>query len=170
MDVRELPARPNPEHYKKQAKDLLKACRSGHSEALWRIRKHQRGSGKSSDAHPAVAQFLLADAQFAIAREHGFGSWPKFAKHLAELTRLSSPISNFEAAADAIVAGDLAALKHLLRQAPGLVRARSSRTHASPLLHYVAGNGVEDYRQKTPANAVAIAKTLLDAGVEVDAA
>jgi ankyrin repeat protein len=37
------------------------------------------------------------------------------------------------------------------------------------LLHYVAANGVEGHRQKTPANAVGIAKTLLEAGAGVDA-
>jgi ankyrin repeat protein len=37
------------------------------------------------------------------------------------------------------------------------------------LLHYVAANGVEDFRQKTPANAVAIARALLEAGAAVDA-
>jgi hypothetical protein len=37
------------------------------------------------------------------------------------------------------------------------------------LLHYVAANGVEDYRQLSPSNAVAVARVLLDAGAEVDA-
>jgi ankyrin repeat protein len=41
--------------------------------------------------------------------------------------------------------------------------------HRATLLHYVAANGVEGYRQKTPANAVDIAKMLLQAGAEVDA-
>jgi ankyrin repeat protein len=36
-------------------------------------------------------------------------------------------------------------------------------------LHYVAANGVEGERQKTPPNAVEIAKILLDAGAEPDA-
>src|SRR6476660_4919015 len=37
------------------------------------------------------------------------------------------------------------------------------------LLIYVGANGVEDERQRTPANAVEIAQMLLDAGAEVDA-
>jgi ankyrin repeat protein len=36
-------------------------------------------------------------------------------------------------------------------------------------LHYIGANGVENYRQKTPANAVEVTKLLLDAGAEVDA-
>jgi ankyrin repeat protein len=43
------------------------------------------------------------------------------------------------------------------------------RTHRATLLHYVSANGVENYRQKTPKNAVEVAKILLDAGAEVDA-
>lgn len=57
----------------------------------------------------------------------------------------------------------------MLRADPELVRKRSSRKHHATLLHYVAANGVEDERQRTPANALEIAKTLLDAGAEVDA-
>ncbi len=170
MDVKELPARPSLEQYKKQAKELLNACHSGAPEAIWRIRQHNPRAGKIADSDSLQTQCVLADAQFVLAREHGFESWPRFAQHIGELTRASSPISNFEAAADAIVAGDLPTLERLLRQDASLVRARSSRAHAAPLLHYVSGNGVEDYRQKTAANAVDVAKTLLAAGAEVDAA
>ena len=170
MEAKQLPARPSLEQYKKQAKDLLESLQveyaggdRAHPETRsWFCQIVARRSGGT--------QFVLADAQLVIAREHGFESWPRFAKHIEELTRASSPISNFEAAAGAVVAGDLAILNRLLRQDPGLARARSSRTHAAPLLHYVSGNGVEDYRQKTPANAVEVANTLLAAGAEVDAA
>ena len=83
---------------------------------------------------------------------------------------LPLPHSSFEAAADAIVSGAVAALERLLHDDPELVRARSTREHRATLLHYVSANGVENYRQKTPANAVEVAKLLLDAGAEVDAA
>lgn len=75
----------------------------------------------------------------------------------------------FEASVDALVSGDLAALESFLQSDPALVRARSSRPHRATLLHYIAANGVEDERQKTPANAVAIARMLLERGAEVDA-
>ena len=82
---------------------------------------------------------------------------------------LPLPLSNFEAAADAIVSGDVAALERLLHDDPELVRARSTREHRATLLHYVSANGVEGWRQMTPKNAVEIATLLLDAGAEVDA-
>lgn len=75
----------------------------------------------------------------------------------------------FEAAVDAVVEGDLAALQALLRGHPDLVKDRSTRPHRATLLHYAAANGVEDYRQKTPPNAAEVAKTLLNAGAAVDA-
>jgi ankyrin repeat protein len=85
------------------------------------------------------------------------------------MARVHSPVSAYEAAADAIVSGDLETLKKLLADHPGLVRERSTREHHSTLLHYVSANGVEDFRQKTPKNIVEITKLLLDAGAEVDA-
>jgi ankyrin repeat protein len=82
----------------------------------------------------------------------------------------SLPESRFETAADAIVSGDAGALEQLLRDDPELVCARSTREHNATLLHYVSANGVEDYRQKTPGNIVAITEMLLKAGAEIDAA
>jgi ankyrin repeat protein len=164
-DLTPLPPRPSLEQYKKQAKDLKKLARSGDSRLIERIRKF----------HPRPAKLLrggsfgLADAQLVIAREHGFDSWPKFAAHIEALARDGSPITKFERAADAIIAGDAATLERLLRENPELARARSTRAHHATLLHYVAANGFENYRQKTPKNAVAIAQILLEAGAEVDA-
>src|SRR5580658_5402411 len=77
--------------------------------------------------------------------------------------------AGFEAAVEALIAGDLDILRPLLREYPELVHARSARPHRATLLHYIAANGVEEERQKTPLNAVEIARTLLDAGAEVDA-
>jgi hypothetical protein len=75
----------------------------------------------------------------------------------------------FEAAVEAVIAGDVAALGSLLRENPGLIRERSARDHHATLLHYLSANGVEDERQKSPENAVEVARMLLEAGAEVDA-
>lgn len=121
-------------------------------------------------AQPRAGRCQLTDAQFFIAREHGFASWPAFSAHLNGLAHDGSPVAVFESAVDAIVAGDVTTLKALLRAHPGLARARSTRDHRSTLLHYVSANGVEDFRQQTPPNIVAITSLLLAAGAEVDAA
>jgi ankyrin repeat protein len=164
-DALPLPARPNLDHYRKRAKDLVKTCKSSDAGALEQFSARWRRV-KKTDRTPACT---LTNAQFVIAREHGFESWPKFAKHIEGLTRARSPVSRFEKAVDAIVGGDAATLARLLREGPSLVRARSTREHRSTLLHYVSANGVEDFRQKTPKNIVDIARMLLDAGADVDA-
>jgi ankyrin repeat protein len=152
-----LPERPNLEHYRKIAKSLLKSAKSGDLAALSDFARRQLADRPT-----------LTKAQLVIARTHGFQSWPKFARHLAALAR-NSPVSRFEAAVDAIVNGDADTLRELLRADPKLVRARSTREHAATLLIYVAANGVEDYRQKTPPNIVEIAELLLNAGADVNA-
>jgi ankyrin repeat protein len=108
-------------------------------------------------------------AQLFLAQAHGFATWPNLAVHLEALAQNGSPVARYEAAADAIVNGDVSALRTLLAANPGLVSARSSRAHKSTLLHYVSANGVEDERQNTPANIVEIAELLLDAGADVNA-
>ncbi|MGH9422787.1 MAG: ankyrin repeat domain-containing protein, partial [Thermoanaerobaculia bacterium] len=169
MDAKQLPARPDLDQYKNQAKDLLKAWKAGDVDVLQRVRQFHPRLNKLSRDEFLGADFVLADAQLVLAREHGFESWPKFADHVAAVRSRLSPVSSFESAADAIVAGDLETLSALLHDHPDLVRARSTRQHQATLLHYVSANGVEDYRQKTPKNIVAIATLLLDAGAEVDA-
>jgi hypothetical protein len=173
QDVLPLPARPNLEQYKKLAKDLVKACRSGAPEAIreWADRWPEQAPLIDAFARHTLTSrdCALTGAQFVIARAHGFESWPGFAAHLDGLGRAASPVSMFEAAAEAVVAGDVATLQRLLREQPALIRARSTREHRATLLHYAAANGVENYRQQTPRNAAAIAQTLLAAGAEVDA-
>jgi Ankyrin repeats (3 copies) len=109
--------------------------------------------------HPHLVDQAV-DARTIIAREHQFASWDDYLVHR------DGP---FEDAVEAIVAGDAETLRRLLREHPELIRARSPRKHRSTLLHYVGANGVEDFRQKTPPNAVEIARILADAGAEIDA-
>jgi hypothetical protein len=173
QDALPLPPRPSLERYRKLAKELVKASKSG-AIGGW-AERWLRGS--SSQSINEVEEFALrklsekptlTGAQFVIARSHGFESWPRFVKHLEGLAK-KSPVSRFESAADAIVDGDVATVKRLLREDPKLIRARSTREHGATLLHYVAANGVENYRQKTPKNIVEITEYLLTEGAEVDA-
>jgi ankyrin repeat protein len=196
-DALPLPPRPNVEQYKKLAKELRQACQSPDHGALraWAERwlatlARLQGRETTADVERAIGSDIerverqwcqtqkskerperctLADAQFFLARCHGFASWPKFVRHVEALARGHSAVSRFEMAVDAIVTGDLATLDPLLREHPELIRARSTRDHRSTLLHYVSANGVEDFRQKTPPSIVAITKRLLDAGAQVNA-
>jgi ankyrin repeat protein len=163
-----LPFRATLEAYQQRARDLLHALTSGEEAAAWRFKwQHPRFRGKSADDVRA-ATLDLADAQLVIAHDHGFESWTDLAAFAEDVTR-EGPTATFETAVDAIVSGDAATLRKMLAENPALIHSRSARRHHATLLHYIAANGVEDVRQRTPANAVEIAKILLDAGAEVDA-
>lgn len=115
--------------------------------------------------------FTNADARIAVARFHDFLDWPSLAEWVRAIEARDPAVYPFECAVEAVIDGDAAALRRLLGENPGLAEARSSRItpfdpprHEAALLHYLAANGVEGYRQRTPANAVEIAAILLDAG------
>jgi ankyrin repeat protein len=195
QDALPLPQRANVERYRKLAKDLVGACRSHDEEAIadwaekWMtalvkqcgvefIRPLPVIAGRWTDQVAAFVQRTikerdgrcrLADSRLMIARVHGFESWAGLSKHLNALLQKDSAIARYESAADAIIKGDVRKLKRLLRDDPRLVHTRSTREHRATLLHYVSANGVEGYRQKTPANIVEITELLLKAGAEVDA-
>ena len=185
MDITPLPFRAGLAEYQKQAVELLDAWTAADPTAIRIVReKHPRFLDpripwlprRLSEDELRSAAIDLPDAQLTIARWYDFDSWARLAEHVDAVTREGSPVSQFEAAVEAVTGGDAATLVSLLREHPELVRARSTRiTHFDPpahratLLHYVAANGVEEYRQKTPGNAVGIATTLLQAGADVDA-
>ncbi len=192
-DALPLPSHPNLEHYKKLAKDLVKAAASSNQNALldwtsgWLNHLAQLANLGSTDqfridiqhwpdefvnfvrSRESAGKLPLSKAQLALARAHGFGSWPKFSRYLDALAHSTTAESEFESAADAIVNGDLATLTQFVSGKPQLVRARSAREHQATLLHYTAANGVEGYRQKTPSNIVEIARLLLDSGADINA-
>jgi ankyrin repeat protein len=154
--------------YQREAEALFNAVQAGDEAAAWRFKwMHPHFRGKSvTDVRAATLD--AADAQEVVAREYGFERWADLAQ-FTEAVRRDGPISHFEAAVEAVISGDVAVFRQMLHEHPELVRARSTRRHHATLLHYVGANGVEGGRQKTPANAVEVAKILLDAGAEVDA-
>lgn len=156
------------DEYLGQAKTLYAALTSGDDRAAWRFKwEHPRFRGKGVEEVRA-ATLELADAQTVIARESAFDSWNDLAEFLRAVAN-DNDVVRFEEAVEAVVAGDVATLQTMLSETPELVRARSTRRHHATLLHYIGANGVEGARQKTPPNAVEVAKVLLDAGAEVDA-
>ncbi len=77
----------NLEQQKKQARELLRALRSGNADALSRLRRHH-ARWAASDEREVGLQVSLHDAQFTIAREQGFASWPKLKAHADPSSRL----------------------------------------------------------------------------------
>ncbi len=70
----ELPPDPNLEYYRKQAKHLQHAYETGDAAAQTRV------ADVLGDR--AAERFLLSDAQFVLAQEHGFQTWAEFRAHI----------------------------------------------------------------------------------------
>lgn len=105
-----LPERPDLDHLRGQAKTLLDALREADAGAVERAKRVLAHRGEA---------WQLADAQFVIAREYGFASWPKLAAHV-EATRTNADarerITNaFKAAVET---GDVETLKTLFERDP----------------------------------------------------
>src|SRR5260370_33444110 len=75
-----LPAQPDLDHLRRQARDLLRAAGAGDSAAAERI-------------HAVSEELNLTAAQLAVAREYGFASWAKLKTEVQarslELARLA---------------------------------------------------------------------------------
>ena len=78
MPSRDLPARPNLDHLKHEAKALQNAFDEGDATARKRVR----------DVLGADAEAIkLTDAQRVIAREYGFPTWARLREHVQSLAR-----------------------------------------------------------------------------------
>lgn len=124
----------------------------------------------------AESSLDMEDARLAVARAYTFRDWAALEQLVTGVHTAASPVRAFEFAAEAVVDGDFTALCTMLEQHPWLAHARSTRItcldppqHGATLLHYLSANGVESHRQRSPANAVAVARLLLEAGAEPDA-
>ena len=184
MDLRPVPFRSRLSAYEDQAIKLFAGHRSADPAVINLFhRKHPRFLDEKIKWRPKFipdseirdAALSIDDARLTIARYYDFLDWPSLAVHVADISK-PGPVFEFESAIEAVIDGDLAALEDALRRDPALIRARSNRVccfdppvHRATLLHYVAANGVEGYRQRTPPNVVEIARTLLQAGAEPDA-
>jgi len=73
--MQRLPERPNLDHLKKQAKDLLALYRNRDPAAIARIRNALPAAAGKDDATIANLGLRLHDAQSCVAREYGFLSW-----------------------------------------------------------------------------------------------
>src|ERR1700742_3589484 len=107
MSLRELPARPNIEHLKNQARLLLRGSLQAEPAALDRFREAQ--------VQLATAAPKLADAQHVIAREYGFDNWANLKAHVGAVS--DDPR---EALTAAIKANDAPLLRQVLERYPAL--------------------------------------------------
>ena len=181
-----LPAKPDLDHLKKQAKQLLHDVRAQQGEALQTLIAF----------HPRPAEFSnLRDAQLALARRYGYADWEQL-RNEVELRQLRSGTPQEQAErfinhaclrydgddqawryqrasewlrqlpelvhADfycALVAADLEVVRDFLRKDPTLALRNGGPRDWAPLM-YVTYSRVEQNKEQ----AVAVAKLLLELG------
>ena len=131
-----LPARPSLEQLKKQAKELLRACRLGDERAVARFHaKHPRAHSDTKVA--------LADAQLVLAREYGFRSWARLKHYIESLQRpaeFDEPLWGRDTwpFLSAVYRGDEETVRRMLVTDPSLARAEYA--YLQPL-HYAVRGG-----------------------------
>jgi ankyrin repeat protein len=143
----DLPARPDLDQLRHQARELLRAAQRGDPEATARIR--------------AVGErIILSSAQLALAREYGFASWAKLKLEVERRDVLNSR--------------DLSRLARLLAGHPELATTRmehwSDHKSADPV-GYMAMLRFDHARLGLPSELPgtgAAAKALIDAGAAVN--
>jgi len=192
MPSRELPARPNLEQLKKQAKSLLGAAKARDEEALQRFASLPALAGKPLDE---VARYDLAlhDAQSVIAREHGFESWNALREEVESRTlSLDAAIDEFVRCATggatgraerllalhpaiasatlhtALVLGDDAAVEDRLKSHPQLSQQSGGPQDWEPLLYVCHTSMLKADRARLD-GLVAIARRLCALGANPNA-
>lgn len=181
MPVKQLPANPDLDHLKNQAKDLLRQHSARELSSAQRLREFHPDFRGATDEEIFATRLGLSSAQFAIAREYGFASWTRLRRHIRQPTlsdrvalphheRIEDPL--FRRAVNLIDAGDALGLRLLLAQNPDLVHRRvlfeGGNYFRNPsLLEFIAENPVR--HGVLPANIVDIAKVILEAAPKLDA-
>ncbi len=119
LPTRKLPARPDLEQLKRQAKELLKAFLAGDPAAVADVSRFY------GDADPAA--FALHDAQLVLARSHGYDSWPKL-KAFVDGVTVARLI-------EATRANDVNRVRAILRARPDLINTVQAWNYEYTALH-----------------------------------
>ena len=173
----DLPSRPDLDHLRRQARDLLRAARAGDAEAAARIRV-------------ASGALTLTAARLAIAREYGFSSWARLKAEVEARTRdLAAKVAAFcEASirdwtgraarmlaetpeiagygfATAVILGDAVRVREAITRDPAAATRPDARTGWTPL-HAVCASRWHRLDPSRADGLVAVARLLLDAGAD----
>lgn len=130
---RDLPQRPHLDVPKREARELLKACRAKNADALARIRRRQSKFRHADDA-TIVAGFKLSDAQFVIGREYGYNDWPELKERIQSNT-LAGAIDT------AIRANDHETIRRILTAYPKLLHIPVISGNWGPPMSHAANLG-----------------------------
>jgi ankyrin repeat protein len=175
--VPRLPANPNIDQLRHQARDLVEAARRGDADARARIAA-------------VSSELTLAAAQLAIAREYGFASWARMKQDVDSRTlELAERVDAFSEAivgtrpgraarilsetpeiadynfATAVLLGDAGRVATFLKRDPNLATRRDPRTGWTAL-HAACASRLYQLDPALGEGLVAVARLLIDAGAD----
>lgn len=126
---RRLPHRPNLDHLKAQAKELLDGHQRRDPAALERLRAALPACANASDEVIAQSPIALHDAQSTVAREYGFPSWVALRAHVISVRASPDPAKFVES----LMGGKLPeSIRDALREAWAASRAEDLASIATP--------------------------------------
>jgi ankyrin repeat protein len=126
--TRTLPAHPDLDQLKRQARELLDAYRAGDARTSAEVHAH--------DPDAAAQTFALHDAQLVVARAYGFDSWPKLKTYVDGATA--------KRFIEAARANDVDLVTGLLKIRPDLVDMQWSYGDERRALHYAVMKRLPD--------------------------
>jgi hypothetical protein len=177
-----LPLQPDLDQLRRRAKELRDAARSGNPGALGRITAHTPAA--------TAGTLTLAAAQLAVAREHGYPSWPQLVAEVqARTAERGQLVDDFLAASirdwtgraarmltrdpwiaghdfrTAVVLGDAARAGQMLARDPGLAIAVDTRTGWTAL-HLACASRWHRLDPSRAGGLTEVARLLLAAGAD----
>lgn len=129
--------------------------------ATWLNHGHPEYQGYATH-HIPFGQLPTADIQLAVARALGYTNWPQM------ISRQDTIDPAFEEAVDHLIRGDQEQLADCLATNAQLIRQSSPFGHRAGLIHYLAFQGIEIWRQQVPDNVSEMADLLLQYGARPD--
>jgi ankyrin repeat protein len=183
MPSEALPPRPSLDQLRRQAKELRDAARSGDPATLGRVTAHTPAADSGA--------VTLAAAQLAIAREHGYPSWPRLVTEVrARTAQRGQQVEEFLVASirdwtgraagilardpwlagydfrTAVILGDAARVREMLARDPGLSTRLDERTGWTAL-HAVCASRWHRLDPARASGLTEVARLLLEAGADV---
>ena len=134
---------------------------SGNLTSTIPISLHHPGFIGESPNKIMAAGLKKEEIDLAILLEHGFGSWAE-AKNAQRFNLI------FEKAINALLDGKLETLRAIINSHPQVIKFKSSFGHQAGLIHYLAANGTELWRQVVSHNAPELMSFLLENGCDPD--
>lgn len=142
---------------------LYQQYQAGDERTAIEVKNYHPDHHQSSTEEIFAAKLDLAAFQQTIAREYGYADWHDVIEHANVAFD-----AQFEQCVNLLLAGEMELLENETDKNPALLSMHSAYGHRAGLIHYIAANGVELWRQVVPENLVEITQMLLRQGADAE--